>query len=437
MAAKSSLFLAKLSVLSHFKERKDRNCLNCNAHIHGRYCHICGQENTEAEETVWHLVTHFFNDITHFDGRFFSTLKRLVFKPGFLSAEYKLGRRTTYLNPVRMYIFTSFIFFLVFFSLYSVKDGLLDDNNSRPVFETILRQDSSTLANIRREADNMDSTSFVLYSRAINKGNFLTRQEFNRKIDSAKKKDRKGYAIPLVKISRQDSTGRETMYEYLRLMDSATFTRFTKTVNNGETLTREEFAEVFDPTRRTSGLKFARDYKNRQEYDSLLRTGAVKNGWLERTLTHKFFDIDAKYSNNSGKLMTTLLNIFLHNFPQMLFISLPLFALFLKLIYHRHRDFYFVSHGIYSIHLYIFYFIALLMIIFFHQLTEYFHWQWFWTVSVVIFFLLLFYEYKAMRSFYGQGRSKTILKFLLATSWRFFIIVVLSVVFLFFSLLKV
>src|SRR5258708_16144972 len=38
-------------------------------------------------------------------------------KPGFLSAEYMAGRRATYLNPIRMYVFTSAIFFLIFFSL--------------------------------------------------------------------------------------------------------------------------------------------------------------------------------------------------------------------------------------------------------------------------------------------------------------------------------
>ena len=83
------------------------------------YCHICGQENVEPKESVWHLVTHYFNDITHFDGKFFSTLKLLLLRPGFLPAEYVRGRRASYLNPIRMYIFTSFLFFLIFFSFQS------------------------------------------------------------------------------------------------------------------------------------------------------------------------------------------------------------------------------------------------------------------------------------------------------------------------------
>lgn len=93
--------------MSHLKERQQKNCLNCNTEVQGRYCQNCGQENIEPKETVWHLIAHFFQDITHFDGKFFSTVKYLVIRPGFLSREYMVGRRASYVNPIRMYIFTS------------------------------------------------------------------------------------------------------------------------------------------------------------------------------------------------------------------------------------------------------------------------------------------------------------------------------------------
>ena len=68
--------------MSRLKERKEKNCLNCNAEIQGRFCHVCGQENIEPKETIWHLIAHFFRDITHFDGNFFGTIKYLIAKPG-------------------------------------------------------------------------------------------------------------------------------------------------------------------------------------------------------------------------------------------------------------------------------------------------------------------------------------------------------------------
>lgn len=103
--------------MSHLTERKEKNCLNCNSIVQGRYCQVCGQENIVPQDSFGHLVLHFIYDITHFDGKFFDTLKYLVFKPGFLSAEYIAGRRVKYLNPIRMYVFTSALFFLVFFTM--------------------------------------------------------------------------------------------------------------------------------------------------------------------------------------------------------------------------------------------------------------------------------------------------------------------------------
>src|ERR1700677_3903986 len=103
--------------MSHLKERKEKNCLNCQATLYGRYCHVCGQENMEPKETVWHLVQNLFNDITHFDGKFFATVKYLLRKPGVLSSEYRAGRRASYLHPIRMYVFTSAFFFIILYSI--------------------------------------------------------------------------------------------------------------------------------------------------------------------------------------------------------------------------------------------------------------------------------------------------------------------------------
>ena len=93
--------------------RKETNCLNCGGEVTGRFCPDCGQENTPPRESFGYLVYHFFSDFTHFDTKFFSSFKYLCFKPGFLTREYLAGKRLKYLPPVRMYIFISFVFFLV------------------------------------------------------------------------------------------------------------------------------------------------------------------------------------------------------------------------------------------------------------------------------------------------------------------------------------
>ncbi|HXB30976.1 MAG TPA: DUF3667 domain-containing protein [Puia sp.] len=93
--------------------RSEKNCLNCGAYVEERYCTHCGQENVEIKESFRHLIGHFFSDLTHYDSKFFITLKDLLFKPGFLTNEYLAGRRANYLHPIRMYVFVSFLYFLV------------------------------------------------------------------------------------------------------------------------------------------------------------------------------------------------------------------------------------------------------------------------------------------------------------------------------------
>ena len=156
--------------MTHLHQRKEKNCLNCGTHVIGHYCHNCGQENIEPKESVWHLVSHFFQDMTHFDGKFFTSLKDLIVKPGFLSNEYKIGRRVRYLNPIRMYLFTSAIFFLIFFSLYSVDEGDLrvGDINGK------------TLAQIKQ----MDSASFAEFTMKLNGGQSMGKEDFKAKVDS-------------------------------------------------------------------------------------------------------------------------------------------------------------------------------------------------------------------------------------------------------------
>lgn len=107
--------------MSHQPERKEKNCLNCGATVVGRYCHVCGQENIVPKQNFWSLLKHFVYDIFHFDGKFFDTLKKLIFRPGLVPKEYVQGKRMHYLDPIRMYLFTSAVFFLVFFALKGVE----------------------------------------------------------------------------------------------------------------------------------------------------------------------------------------------------------------------------------------------------------------------------------------------------------------------------
>jgi hypothetical protein len=98
--------------MSHH-HRTEKDCLNCGAEVPGKFCQQCGQENLEPKETAIHMVRHFAEDVTHFDSKFFNSVKYLFTRPGFLATEYMRGRRVSYLNPVRMYLFTSAAIFIL------------------------------------------------------------------------------------------------------------------------------------------------------------------------------------------------------------------------------------------------------------------------------------------------------------------------------------
>lgn len=198
--------------MSHQPERKEKNCLNCGATVFGRYCHVCGQENVETRESFWSLTKHFVFDILHFDGKFWHTLKYLIIRPGIVAREYCEGKRNTYLHPIRMYLFTSAIFFLLFFALkgnqLQIKENslskkerieLTDSLNrqlmSHPGDTSVLRQ-LSLLKDTSREIylSELDSSGQFSFYMADSK-NYRSVEEYDSIQKSLPKKERDGWIL--------------------------------------------------------------------------------------------------------------------------------------------------------------------------------------------------------------------------------------------------
>jgi hypothetical protein len=355
--------------LSHTPQRKEKDCLNCGATVQGKYCHVCGQENVEPKETFWHMVTHFFNDITHFDGSFFITLKDLLFKPGFLSKEYMKGRRASYLHPVRMYVFTSAIFFLLFFS-------------------------------------------------------FFTSVAFNSTLDDPLTKEGRKALTEKIEKDFKKEPGKTELLQQLELLKDTTR---SVTMNDVARLSTDNIISF-------SG----KNYRSIAEYDSLEKTLPVakRDGWLKRRSIKKIIDVNNRYRGNPEEGLNKLFDSILHKLPYMLFVSLPLFALILKLVYVRRKwrkQFFIADHGVFTIHLYVFSFILLLLVFALNALKEATHWQFIDWLIFIFIMILFFYLYKAMRNFYGQGRWKTFFKFLLVAFGSFIMMVILFLFFMIFS----
>jgi hypothetical protein len=361
--------------VSHRPERKEKDCLNCGVIVQGRYCHLCGQQNVEPKETFWELVTHFIYDLTHFDGNFFSTLKLLLFKPGFLSLEYMNGRRMRYLNPIRMYIFISAFFFLFFFSIVKPEDSIKTNVEDKTVVEV--------------------------------------QNKINKKKQALEKALNNPELTPSLKsLIRSQIVLLQTDEERLK----------TDTTNLGSLNYFKIDAIDLKPDK----------YSTPQQYDSLQATlpPGKKDNWIERRIAIQKLKVFDKYGRDTRVILNKLLDKFFHSFPQMLFVSLPLFALLLQLLYiRRTKKYYYVDHVIYSIHLYcaMFFFIFINLTV--SKLEELPYMGWLDYVDFIVAIYMLWYIYKSMRKFYGQSRSKTIFKYILL----FFISsVVMSFLFMFF-----
>jgi hypothetical protein len=92
---------------------KPTDCLNCGTELKGDFCYNCGQKNKTYQITLKQLFVDFLGDYFTFDSKFFRSINPLLFKPGFLTNEYIAGRRTSYVLPLRLYLFISIIFFFI------------------------------------------------------------------------------------------------------------------------------------------------------------------------------------------------------------------------------------------------------------------------------------------------------------------------------------
>lgn len=91
----------------------EKNCRNCGAAVTGRYCVSCGQPEGRSDLHFSEAVGELAGDVFAWDSRFWRTLFGLLFRPGFISAEFNAGRRARYMPPFRLYISISFIMFLL------------------------------------------------------------------------------------------------------------------------------------------------------------------------------------------------------------------------------------------------------------------------------------------------------------------------------------
>ena len=344
--------------MSKEKLRLETNCLNCNQKVEHRFCPHCGQENTVTRITFHHLFTHFFKVLTHYDNSFWRTIVYLLFKPAAVSKAYISGKRKSFLAPMRLYIFTSFVtFFLI--SLFPAENAKIMTNTKSKVEDVVPILDSLNI-------------------------------------------DEKG-VDGLTKIGLISQDKNDTLKKILK---------DTKEINP------EKITDF--------------GYKGTKQLDWIQKHSAEKEklGKTEYWFLKKWLAV--KEENTNKEIVDKFGESFVINLPKVLFIYMPVFAFFLWL-FHNKKRWYFYDHGIFTLHLFSFLLLMILLLFFIDKLfslsdSPILEWINLIIQSIGLLWMVIYF-FPAHRRFYGESRLVSAFKSSLVYALNLVIVSVLLVLY--------
>jgi hypothetical protein len=147
-------------------------------------------------------------------------------------------------------------------------------------------------------------------------------------------------------------------------------------------------------------------FESREHYDSVQAALPPddRDGWFERKLHYKAFDLKDRVSGNPGEFAKHLGEDFMSHVSIIFFILLPIFAAILWMLNYK-KDIYFSEHLVFSLWYYNFFFLAGSVALLLESIP------WLNWISILLGFAIWIYLLLAMKRNYGDDWGKTILKF--------------------------
>ena len=333
-------------------------CPNCGSGRPDRFCSRCGQNDRDYMRGLWTVVYEFVREMFELDSRLFRTLKSLLFKPGHLSSEFSRNHRAAYMSPVRLYLFTSFLFFLVL----SVSAGgwvsnldLSDDD-----VETDIGADRATADSVRAAAVALTDSALVDIAQA-------------------------GRAITLpAAVEADTAAGGEPEGA---TVESARLEAFKAG------LRPEHARKVDDILSRPDGSLAKQVIGALVSSDEGERTGWL--GWVARYSRGLVIDL---FHDPEDFLQQAIGNL-----SVAMFFLLPVFAMILAVCYASRRRF-FVEHLVFGMHIHTFVFLTLAVALLVPGETD---GNW---LKLIFILASPVYVLIALRKFYGDGWGWTLVK---------------------------
>jgi len=300
--------------------REEKNCLNCGTEVTDRFCPHCGQENIINRPSFSYLFKEFFSSLVHFDSHFWTTIRVLLFKPGFLVNHYLEGKRKSFVPPVKLYIFVSLVAFLLP-SIPGISDS--SDENGDYLVEIGKPSDLNQIKNLNpKDIETLallDSIQNVL--PADKKIDPKTIEYINKRISLPIKKD---------SLDKEFAAGDVKDFEVSKsLMYFNNYPEY----KNAKTI--HEFDSI---------------------HNSLPKSKRMN--WMMRPFYKKGIELNEDKEMTNDEFASKFKESFAHNFPRVLIFYLPVFA-FVLWVFHGKKKWQFYDHGIFT--LYFFSFLLMLI----------------------------------------------------------------------------
>ena len=297
-------------------------CANCGAPMHGPFCYACGQPEKGMIRHLASVLADAADTIFNVDSRIFRSLLPLYFRPGYLTIEYFVGRRTRYVTPFRLFFFLCVISFFVIQISLNINDtnfNLVGDGNTGGVERAkseaeVQERTKAALDGIDKARSAIAGTAGTKASKGLDKAEAQVRAQAEKRTAWLKQKqeaEAKGIKPP------PDPNEEE------------------------ETGTLSFDGVPFDPV-----------------------THPIKVGWLPAFANAKLNEMAehgkenvAAAKKNPGQAIARLFSVL----PQTLFVLMPLFAVLLKVVYIFKRRLY-MEHLMVALHSHAFIFMSLLLI---------------------------------------------------------------------------
>jgi Protein of unknown function (DUF3667) len=374
---------------------QDVACLNCGEPAHLKFCPRCGQRTGNVHLKFSTLFMQMVDAYFNVDGTLFRTLKELFLAPGKLTQEYWAGRQVRYLRPFNLYVVSSFLFFVSF--------ALVGASNDEPPADDV------TQTRPRRKTDE---TGLNVKGMKVKFGDSDTpNASVTAPIMKGAPPSIESAVEQLVKANPAEQ--KKAQRELERAVNAMAQQMLDAGVDDQDPDEEIDPAdEVETDADEMSDGKGADTAKNKRDKRSEFDVGEQAEGFFRGRMAA----IQKKHPEGAQRYITESL---LKLFPNAMFLLLPVFAFFLKVLYLRHQTLY-SEHFIFSLHVHSFSFLLFAPTVIFDASG----------LRTLASLFFVGYTLLAMKRVFGQGWFKTILKtsMLFGTYAMLLTVIVLAVV---------